>query len=323
MSTLYTFGRLVKAVGRANQGTPPTTDHTPLASQDGELTPDTPTMGWLSGATSPTSHVACRHRRHVADPRGHSRPPWHPPGISGRNAARPDPGHPAANQWCSSLPVVTSRCRSSLPAAGRHFPLPVVTSLLPVATSRCRSRLPAAGRDSRCRSRLPAAGRDFPLPVATSRCRSCSSLPVATSCCRSFSSPAQLLRHRERTAAGSQEAQQEVRRRSKNSATAATSTASAPSRQQEVRRRSKKSGGAARSQEAQRQPGRHSGNPGASAFKLDNPRAPPTANYPATGAHSGPVSPSFSSSFAKIGLGLDSGVPATIGRDSHTACSEA
>ena len=283
MSTLYTFGRLVKAVGRANQGTPPTTDHTPLASQDGELTPDTPTMGWLSGATSPTSHVACRHRRHVADPRGHSRPPWHPPGISGRNAARPDPGHPAANQWCSSLPVVTSRCRSSLPAAGRHFPLPLL---------------------------VLAAGRDFLLPlVLVAR-----SIATASGTHGSRKSGG---------AAGSREAQQELSNGSNKHRVGAIPAAGSQEAQQELRRRSKKSGGAARSQEAQRQPGRHSGNPGASAFKLDNPRAPPTANYPATGAHSGPVSPSFSSSFAKIGLGLDSGVPATIGRDSHTACSEA
>ena len=241
-----------------------------------------------------------------------------------------------------------SRCQPMvLVAAGRHFPLPVVTS-------RCRSSLPAAGRHFPLPLLVLAAGRDFLLPLVlvarsiatasgTHGSRKSGGAAGSREAQQELSNGSNKHRVGAIPASGGQEAQQEVRRRSKKSATAATSTASAPSRQQEVRRRSRKSGGAAgsqeaqqevrkrskksgsaaRSREAQRQPGRHSGNPGASAFKLDNPRAPPTANYPATGAHSGPVSPSFSSSFAKIGLGLDSGVPATIGRDSHTACSEA
>ena len=41
------------------------------------------------------------------------------------------------------------------------------------------------------------------------------------------------------------------------------------------------------------------------------------------GAHVGPVTPSFSSSFGNSGVGLLSGVPGWIGRDSQRACSPA
>ena len=228
-----------------------------------------------------------------------------------------------------------SRCQPMvLVAAGRHFPLPVVTS-------RCRSSLPAAGRHFPLPLLVLAAGRDFLLPLVlvarsiatasgTHGSRKSGGAAGSQEAQQELSNGSNKHRVGAIPAAGSQEAQQEVKEAqqelsngSNKHRVGAIPAAGSQEAQQELRRRSKKSGGAARSQEAQRQPGRHSGNPGASAFKLDNPRAPPTANYPATGAHSGPVSPSFSSSFAKIGLGLDSGVPATIGRDSHTACSEA
>jgi len=47
------------------------------------------------------------------------------------------------------------------------------------------------------------------------------------------------------------------------------------------------------------------------------------AQAQASGAHSGPVSPSDSSSLRNRGVGLASGVPTAIGRDSQRACSEA
>lgn len=43
----------------------------------------------------------------------------------------------------------------------------------------------------------------------------------------------------------------------------------------------------------------------------------------AIGAHSGPVWPRVSSSLVNNGVGLTSGVPATIGLDAHAACWDA
>ena len=52
-------------------------------------------------------------------------------------------------------------------------------------------------------------------------------------------------------------------------------------------------------------------------------RARVARGHRAIGAHSGPVSPSFGSSLVKIGVGLASGRPTSIGVDAHRACSPA